>query len=355
MDFHLVIDDFLGVLLSKERDKILEPGTQVIDEVQPRPSSLAEFVGQEEVKTLLGISITSAKARGEAIDHILLSGPPGLGKTTIAKIVATELGTGFSSVMGPSIAKPGDLASVLVGISAGDILFIDEIHRLPTAAAELIYGAMEDFELAVVVDRGGRSEAVKIPLPRFTLVGATTRPGVLPHPFRDRFGLHLQLSLYTPEELEGVVRHVLRSIGVTFTPMAIRVVSERSRGTPRIAGRLVRRIRDFAISTGTIEVDEVLAGEALEMLGVDVDGLDRLDRRYLDVLATRFKGGPAGLEAIAAALGEDRDSIEGAVEPYLVQKGFVVRTPRGRSLSDQLKRKMVWMRPFRKESRDPVT
>jgi Holliday junction DNA helicase RuvB len=305
-----------------------------------RPKTLADFVGQQQARENLKIFIEAAKARGEALDHVLFSGPPGLGKTTLAQIVARELGVNFRSTSGPVLAKAGDLAAILTNLEPRDVLFIDEIHRLNPAVEEILYPAMEDFELDLVIGEGPSARSVKIQLAPFTLVGATTRSGLITTPLRDRFGIPVRLNFYTGEELCSIVARGARVLSFDLTEDGAREIANRARGTPRIAGRLLKRVRDFAAVGGhakdkNVSVDAKIADAALNRLEVDVKGLDGFDRRYLSLIAENFSGGPVGIETIAAALGEARDAIEEIVEPYLMQQGFVQRTPRGRLLTSQ--------------------
>jgi Holliday junction DNA helicase RuvB len=280
----------------------------------------------------LAIFIEAAKKRGDALDHVLLAGPPGLGKTTLAQIVARELGTGFRSTSGPVITKAGDLAALLTNLEPHDVLFIDEIHRLSPAVEEVLYPAMEDFELDLIIGDGPAARSVKIDLPPFTLIGATTRSGLLTTPLRDRFGIPIYLGFYTHDELEYIIRRNAGLMGLAISDDGAHEIASRARGTPRVAGRLLRRVRDFANVDGADEISAQLADAALGRLEVDKRGLDGLDRRYLTVVAEKFIGGPVGIETLAAALGEPRDALEDIVEPFLIQLGFVNRTPRGRVL-----------------------
>jgi Holliday junction DNA helicase RuvB len=302
-------------------------------EASLRPKRLADFVGQQQARENLSIFIDAAKARGEALDHVLFYGPPGLGKTTLAQIVARELGVNFRSTSGPVLAKAGDLAAILTNLEPRDVLFIDEIHRLNPAVEEILYPAMEDYELDLVIGEGPAARSVKIQLAPFTLVGATTRSGLITTPLRDRFGIPVRLNFYTPEELLSIVERGARVLGFNLTQDGAREIAARSRGTPRIAGRLLKRVRDFASVAKQAKVDAKTADAALTRLEVDGRGLDAFDRRYLSLIAENFGGGPVGIETIAAALGEARDAIEEIVEPYLLQQGFVQRTPRGRVLA----------------------
>lgn len=298
-----------------------------------RPLSLLDFTGQEAARKNLAVFIEAAKSRGDALDHVLFVGPPGLGKTTLAQIVARELGVNFRSTSGPVIAKAGDLAAQLTNLEERDVLFIDEIHRLNPAVEEILYPAMEDFQLDLIIGEGPAARSVKIDLAKFTLVGATTRAGLLTTPLRDRFGIPIRLNFYTTAELESIVRRGARVMNIPMTEDGANEIARRSRGTPRIAGRLLRRVRDFAIVDGNASITRVVADGALRALDVDEIGLDIMDRRYLDTVALKFGGGPVGIETIAASLSEPRDAIEEIIEPYLLQQGFIQRTPRGRILT----------------------
>ena len=298
-----------------------------------RPQTLDEFVGQAAARANLKVFVEAAKGRGEALDHVLFVGPPGLGKTTLAQIMAREMGVNFRSTSGPVIAKAGDLAALLTNLEDRDVLFIDEIHRLNPAVEEILYPAMEDFQLDLIIGEGPAARSVKIDLARFTLVAATTRLGLLTNPLRDRFGIPVRLNFYTGEELEQIVRRGARILGLGLDDDGALEIARRARGTPRIAGRLLRRVRDFATVAGSDRVDRRIADEALSRLEVDALGLDQLDRRYLTMIATNFGGGPVGVETISAGLSEPRDAIEDIIEPYLIQQGFIQRTPRGRVLT----------------------
>ncbi len=298
-----------------------------------RPKSLEEFVGQKSARDNLRIFIEAARARGEALDHVLFFGPPGLGKTTLAQIVAREMGVGFRSTSGPVIAKAGDLAALLTNLDEGDVLFVDEIHRLNPAVEEILYPAMEDRALDIMIGEGPSARSVRIDLPQFTLVGATTRQGLLTTPLRDRFGIPVRLQFYTVDELMLVVTRAARLLGLGMSEDGAAEVARRSRGTPRIAGRLLRRVRDFADVAGASVVDARLADAALNRLEVDAIGLDAMDRRYLMMIADIYKGGPVGVETLAAGLSEPRDTIEEVIEPYLIQLGLIARTARGRCLN----------------------
>ncbi len=321
--------------INSPADRLTSPERKEEDALEAglRPKTLADFTGQPQLCANLHVFIEAAKARGEALDHVLFAGPPGLGKTTLAQIVARELGVSFRSTSGPVLAKAGDLAAILTNLEPRDVLFIDEIHRLNPAVEEILYPAMEDFELDLVIGEGPSARTVKIALNPFTLVGATTRSGLITTPLRDRFGIPLRLEFYSVDELVKIVTRGARVIGLDLTPDGAREIAGRARGTPRIAGRLLKRVRDFAAVAGHAAVDAKLADAALGRLEVDTRGLDAFDARYLKLIAENFAGGPVGIETIAAALGEARDAIEEIVEPFLLQQGFVQRTPRGRVLT----------------------
>ena len=295
-----------------------------------RPQTLAEFVGQAPIKANLQVFIDAARGRGEALDHVLLFGPPGLGKTTLAQIVARELGVNFRATSGPVIAKAGDLASILTNLEPRDVLFIDEIHRLAPAVEEILYPAMEDHVLDLMIGDGPSARSVRIDLAPFTLVAATTRAGMLATPLRDRFGIPLRLEFYTPRELQQVLEQAARKMGAPLTSDGAAEIAARARGTPRVAGRLLRRVRDFAEAEGASSIDRPAASRALARLEVDEAGLDSLDRRYLRCLIEHYGGGPAGVETLAYAIAEARDAVEDVIEPFLLQQGFIQRTPRGR-------------------------
>ena len=304
-----------------------EPGEQ--HDRALRPQTLSEFVGQSAAKGNLKVFIDAARGRAEALDHVLLFGPPGLGKTTLAQIVARELGVGFRATSGPILAKAGDLAAILTNLEPRDVLFIDEIHRMSPLVEEILYPAMEDHVLDLIIGEGPSARSVRIDLAPFTLVGATTRAGLLATPLRDRFGIPLRLEFYSPEELTAVIRGAARKMGAAITEDGAMEIARRARGTPRIAGRLLRRVRDFADAEGTA-IDRLAAARALARLEVDEQGLDSLDRRFLKALIENYGGGPVGMDTLAAAIAEARDAVEDVIEPYLLQQGFIMRTPRGR-------------------------
>lgn len=328
-----------GLMTSDKRDDDSETSL--------RPLSLADFTGQAAARANLQVFINAARTRGDALDHVLFVGPPGLGKTTLAQIVARELGVSFRSTSGPVIAKAGDLAAQLTNLEERDVLFIDEIHRLNPAVEEILYPAMEDYQLDLIIGEGPAARSVKIDLPKFTLVGATTRAGLLTTPLRDRFGIPIRLQFYTVEELQSIVARGARVLGVPMSDDGANEIARRARGTPRIAGRLLRRVRDFAVVDGDAIVTRKVADKALGLLDVDAIGLDQMDRRYLTTVAINFGGGPVGIETIAASLSEPRDAIEEIIEPFLLQQGFIQRTPRGRLLTPHAFRHLGMPEPNR--------
>ncbi len=311
---------------SLEEDRDLEPAL--------RPSRLSEYVGQREVKAGLELFITAAKKRKEALDHVLLHGHPGLGKTTLAHIIASELGVGIRSTSGPVIERPGDLAAILTNMQNGEVLFIDEIHRLSPAVEEILYPAMEDFQLDLIIGQGPSARSIKIDLPRFTMVGATTRAGLLSPPLRDRFGVVMRVDFYTDEDLKQILFRSARLMGVSLDSQGAMEIARRSRGTPRIANRLLRRVRDFAEVRADGHITRQVADAALKLLDVDQQGLDKMDREILGAIIDKFKGGPVGLDTLATSVGEERGTLEDVYEPFLIQRGYIHRTPRGRVATD---------------------
>jgi holliday junction DNA helicase RuvB len=312
-----------------------------------RPQRMSEFVGQSQARANLGVFIAAARKRKVSLDHVMFVGPPGLGKTTLAQIVARELGVNFRATSGPVIAKAGDLAALLTNLEARDVLFIDEIHRLNPAVEEILYPAMEDFQLDLIIGEGPAARSVKIDLAPFTLIGATTRAGLLTNPLRDRFGIPIRLNFYSEQELEEIVNRGARVLGIGMTAAGANEIARRARGTPRIAGRLLRRVHDFAVVAGATSINRADADRALGALEVDAAGLDAMDRRYLTIIAENYGGGPVGIETVAAALSEPRDAIEEIIEPFLIQSGLVQRTPRGRLLTSHAFRHLGLAEPVR--------
>ena len=316
-----------------EEDRLITADTSGDDgsfDLSLRPKVLTEYVGQSKVKENLKVFISAAKGRGESLDHVLFYGPPGLGKTTLAYIIAAEMGVNIKSTSGPVIEKPGDLAAVLTNLEPGDVLFIDEIHRLSPVVEEILYPAMEDYQLDIMIGQGPSARTIKLDIPRFTLVGATTRAGLLSSPLRDRFGVLSRLEFYTHDELSTIVTRSAGILGVQIDASGAAEIARRSRGTPRIANRLLRRVRDFAEVDGDGTISLKMADQALGRLEVDKQGFDQMDRLLLETIIDKFSGGPVGLDTLAAAIGEEKDTIEDVIEPYLLQQGFINRTPRGR-------------------------
>ncbi len=318
--------DFENRIVSNEYDA----GQDADVENCLRPKTLAEYVGQEKAKSNLKVYIESAKLRGEALDHVLLYGPPGLGKTTLSSIIANEMGVNIRTTSGPAIEKQGDLAAILTNLADGDVLFIDEIHRLSRAVEEILYPAMEDYALDIIIGKGPSARSIRLPIPKFTLIGATTRAGQLTTPLRDRFGVLLKLELYTPEELATIVKRSAGILEISITDDGAVAIASRSRGTPRIANRLLKRVRDFALVKGNGTITSEIARYALEALEIDELGLDNIDRRMLEAIIKFYNGGPVGLDTLASTIGEEAITIEDVYEPYLMQIGFLARTPRGR-------------------------
>lgn len=318
--------DFENRIVSNEYDSAEDAEV----ENNLRPQTLAEYIGQENAKSNLKVYIEAAKLRSEALDHVLLYGPPGLGKTTLSSIIANELGVNIRTTSGPAIEKPGDLAAILTNLAPGDVLFIDEIHRMSRAVEEILYPAMEDYVIDIIVGKGPSARSIRLPIPRFTLIGATTRAGQLTTPLRDRFGVLLRLELYTTEELSTIVKRSAGILEIDITEDGARAIASRSRGTPRIANRLLKRVRDFAIVKGNGTITSEIADIALKALDIDHLGLDNIDRRMLEAIINFYSGGPVGLETLAATIGEEAVTIEDVYEPYLMQIGFLARTPRGR-------------------------
>ena len=323
-------------MTDNEKDRIVDSANQNDDAIvgNSRPKELSDFIGQKQVRDNLSIFIGAAQSRAEPMDHVLLHGPPGLGKTTLAEIISRELKVGFKATSGPVVAKAGDLAAILTNLQTNDVLFIDEIHRLSPIDEEILYPAVEDYTLDLVIGEGPAARSVRIDLNPFTLIGATTRAGLITTPLRDRFGILFHLQYYETDDLQKIITRAANLVSVNMTEDGAREIARRSRGTPRIAGRLFRRVRDFATVSKLKSIDKKAADEALNRLDVDTKGLDALDRRYLGIIAKNYKGGPVGIETLSAALSEERDTIEEVVEPYLIQEGLLMRTPRGRALAE---------------------
>ena len=323
-------------MTDNEKDRIVDSANQNDDAIvgNSRPKELSDFIGQKQVRDNLSIFIGAAQSRAEPMDHVLLHGPPGLGKTTLAEIISRELKVGFKATSGPVVAKAGDLAAILTNLQTNDVLFIDEIHRLSPIVEEILYPAVEDYKLDLVIGEGPAARSVRIDLNPFTLIGATTRAGLITTPLRDRFGILFHLQYYETDDLQKIITRAANLVSVNMTEDGAQEIARRSRGTPRIAGRLFRRVRDFATVSKLKSIDKKAADEALNRLDVDTKGLDALDRRYLGIIAKNYKGGPVGIETLSAALSEERDTIEEVVEPYLIQEGLLMRTPRGRALAE---------------------
>ena len=334
LDVKTQIINYCNMTMTEENKRFMDPN--IPDEMAQtiRPKTLADFIGHDALKQNLSVFVSAARGRGEAMDHVLLYGPPGLGKTTLAHIVANELGTNFRATSAPMLTKQGDLAAILTALEPMDVLFIDEIHRLPTAIEEVLYSAMEDFKLDIMLGEGPTAKSVRIDLPPFTLVGATTRTGLLSNPLRDRFGIDLRLSFYSPSDLAKIIMRSANILGTQIDADGANMLAQSSRGTPRIANRLLKRARDFAMATGKKSIDKDTIKTTLYQLHIDDKGLDEIDREYINAIVKHYAGGPVGIDNLAAALSEPSDTIEDVIEPYLMQLGFVQRTPRGRVVTE---------------------
>lgn len=319
----------------KYPDRIISPENDTLDKQNLRPASLLEFIGQTALKDNLNVFVNAAKTRNQHLDHVLLYGPPGLGKTTLAEIIAKEMGSNLKVTSGPVITKPGDLAAILTNLKEKDILFIDEIHRLTISAEEVLYSAMEDFNLDIIIGEGPVAKNIRIELPKFTLVGATTRYGLLSNPLRDRFSIVFRLSFYSHQELQQVVMRTAKVLKTDITKEAALLLAQRSRGTPRIANSLLKRICDFLITSNKSIIDEELANYSLSKLGIDNNGFDELDIKYLQSIADFYNGGPVGIDTLSAVLSENKGTVEDVIEPYLIKMGYIIKTPKGRVITDK--------------------
>ena len=354
MEFGFVDEDELSLGDTDFENRIVSTSYGAGDEaeVSLRPRRMEEYIGQDKAKENLTVYIEAAKMRGDSLDHVLLYGPPGLGKTTLSGIIAAEMGVNLRVTSGPAIEKQGDLAALLTNLNQGDVLFIDEIHRLPRTVEEILYPAMEDFALDIIIGKGPAARSIRIDLPKFTLIGATTRAGQLTTPLRDRFGVLLKLELYTPEQLAEIVKRSASILGIPVSEDGALEIASRSRGTPRIANRLLKRVRDFAMVQGKTEIDETVAMYALDRLEIDELGLDNTDRRMMEAIIQFYGGGPVGLDTLAATIGEEAITIEDVYEPYLLQLGFIQRTPRGRYVTRLAYEHLGIKPPLSKQSKE---
>ena len=354
MEFGFVDEDELSLGDTDFENRIVSTSYGAGDEaeVSLRPRRMEEYIGQDKAKENLTVYIEAAKMRGDSLDHVLLYGPPGLGKTTLSGIIAAEMGVNLRVTSGPAIEKQGDLAALLTNLNQGDVLFIDEIHRLPRTVEEILYPAMEDFALDIIIGKGPAARSIRIDLPKFTLIGATTRAGQLTTPLRDRFGVLLKLELYTPEQLAEIVKRSASILGIPVSEDGALEIASRSRGTPRIANRLLKRVRDFAMVQGKTEIDETVAMYALDRLEIDELGLDNTDRRMMEAIIQFYGGGPVGLDTLAATIGEEAITIEDVYEPYLLQLGFIQRTPRGRYVTRLAYEHLGLKPPLSKQSKE---